>query len=111
MKLADKYALISQEIKQLEIERDKLRVQLLALKQETVAGDHCDITFTTRDTIKLDPKVVYGMLKPSRFFQLVSVKTAEAKKVLSDKEFAQATVSTTSSDVVLVKPRVAALHG
>lgn len=109
MKTADKYALICQEIAQLTIERDKLREELLAMKQEFIAGDQCDIVINSRDTITLDPKAVYDMLKPSRFFQIVSVKSAEAKKILSEEQFAKATKSIKSADVVNVKTKIAAI--
>ncbi len=100
MHAADRYALLSQEIEQLEVERKKVRAELLAMKQEKIYGAQATVTIGKRTTITLSPKDVYDALKPSRFFQMVSVKTAEAAKFLTDKEFEKAIIKKVESDVV-----------
>lgn len=109
MKLADRYALISQEIEQLEVERKKLRAELLALKSDEIAGDHATVFVGSRKTLKLDPKKVYDAVKPSRFFQLVSIKVKEAKDAMPADEFEKAIIGTTETDVVTYDVKIAAI--
>lgn len=100
MHAADRYALLSQEIEQLEIERKKVRAELLAMKLDEIHGAQATVFVGKRTTITLNPKDVYDALKPSRFFQMVSVKTAEAAKFLTPKQFEQAITKKVESDVV-----------
>lgn len=100
MHAADRYALLSQEIEQLEVERKKVRAELIAMKQETIHGAQATVTIGKRTIITLNPKEVYDILKPSRFFQMVSVKTAEAAKFLTPEQFQTAIIKKVESDVV-----------
>lgn len=84
--LVDRFGALSDEIKRLSAERDKIKEQLISLGEGTYMGANYNVTVSKAVSYELDTEKIYQRLGKEKFLEVAKVSVEKLRNYIAEVE-------------------------